>query len=58
MLDVCESTVKVHMRHIMKKLHARNRTDLAIKATDVFLASVRTGLAPVPALLNPPVDEL
>jgi ATP/maltotriose-dependent transcriptional regulator MalT len=30
---MCESTVKVHVRHIMKKLRAKNRTDVAIKAT-------------------------
>jgi DNA-binding NarL/FixJ family response regulator len=32
-LNMCESTVKVHVRHIMKKLAAKNRTDVAIKAT-------------------------
>lgn len=32
-LNMCESTVKVHVRHIMKKLRAKNRTDVAIKAT-------------------------
>jgi DNA-binding NarL/FixJ family response regulator len=31
-LNMCESTVKVHVRHIMKKLQAKNRTDVAIKA--------------------------
>ena len=31
-LNMCESTVKVHLRNIMKKLGARNRTDVAIKA--------------------------
>jgi DNA-binding NarL/FixJ family response regulator len=30
-LNMCESTVKVHVRRIMKKLHARNRTEVAIK---------------------------
>jgi DNA-binding NarL/FixJ family response regulator len=30
-LDLCESTVKVHIRSIMKKLHARNRTEIAFK---------------------------
>ena len=28
-LDMCESTVKVHVRHIMKKLKATNRTQVA-----------------------------
>ena len=31
-LCICEGTVKVHLRNIMKKLNARNRTDVAIKA--------------------------
>jgi DNA-binding NarL/FixJ family response regulator len=35
-LNLCESTVKVHIRRIMKKLRAKNRTDVAIKATDLF----------------------
>ncbi|MDR6293102.1 DNA-binding NarL/FixJ family response regulator [Inquilinus ginsengisoli] len=30
-LDLCESTVKVHIRSIMKKLQARNRTEIAFK---------------------------
>ena len=30
-LNMCESTVKVHVRNIMKKLKAKNRTDVAIK---------------------------
>jgi DNA-binding NarL/FixJ family response regulator len=30
-LNMCESTVKVHVRNLMKKLKAKNRTDLAIK---------------------------
>jgi DNA-binding NarL/FixJ family response regulator len=31
-LNVCEGTVKVHVRNIMRKLKAKNRTDVAIKA--------------------------
>jgi DNA-binding NarL/FixJ family response regulator len=31
-LDMCESTVKVHVRRIMKKLGARNRTEVALIA--------------------------
>jgi DNA-binding NarL/FixJ family response regulator len=38
-LNMCESTVKVHVRHIMKKLRAKNRTDVAIKATDLLACS-------------------
>jgi DNA-binding NarL/FixJ family response regulator len=29
-LNLCESTVKVHVRNIMKKLKAKNRTDVAM----------------------------
>ena len=38
-LNMCESTVKVHVRHIMKKLRAKNRTEVAIKATDLLSCS-------------------
>ena len=31
-LNMCESTVKVHVRNLMKKLNAKNRTDVAIQA--------------------------
>ena len=31
-LNMCESTVKVHVRNIMKKMKAKNRTEVAIKA--------------------------
>ncbi|WP_136625483.1 response regulator transcription factor, partial [Mesorhizobium norvegicum] len=30
-LNLCESTVKVHIRNIMKKLKATNRTEVAYK---------------------------
>ncbi|WP_028750069.1 response regulator transcription factor [Rhizobium leucaenae] len=30
-MDLCESTVKVHIRNIMKKLNATNRTEVAYK---------------------------
>lgn len=35
-MDMCESTVKVHVRNIMKKLNATNRTEIAYKLTDMF----------------------
>ena len=35
-LNMCESTVKVHVRNIMKKLNAKNRTDVAIKSQTVL----------------------
>ena len=38
-LNLCESTVKVHVRNIMKKLRAKNRTDVAIKARTTFAPS-------------------
>ena len=31
-LSICEGTVKVHLRNVMKKLKAKNRTEVAIKA--------------------------
>jgi len=39
-LDMRESTVKVHVRNIMKKLNARNRTEVA------FLANAMAGAQP------------
>jgi DNA-binding NarL/FixJ family response regulator len=35
-LDMCESTVKVHIRNIMKKLHATNRTQVAYLTRGYF----------------------
>ena len=37
-LNMCESTVKVHVRRIMKKLNAKNRTDVAIKSQTAISA--------------------
>ena len=31
-LNICESTLKVHVRNLMQKMKAKNRTDLAMKA--------------------------
>jgi DNA-binding NarL/FixJ family response regulator len=36
-LNMCESTVKAHVRNVMKKLKAKNRTDVAIKAQTALL---------------------
>lgn len=35
-LSMCESTVKVHMRNIMKKLGVRNRTEVALMAAQLL----------------------
>jgi DNA-binding NarL/FixJ family response regulator len=35
-LNMCESTVKVHVRNIMKKLKAKNRTEVAFKVRSLF----------------------
>ncbi|MFC6486449.1 response regulator transcription factor [Nitratireductor sp. GCM10026969] len=35
-LNMCESTVKVHVRNIMKKLNATNRTEVAYRVRDLF----------------------
>jgi DNA-binding NarL/FixJ family response regulator len=35
-LAMCENTVRAHMRSIMKKLNARNRTEAAIKARHIL----------------------
>ena len=39
-LNMCESTVKVHVRNLMKKMKAKNWTDLAMKAQIPIAASV------------------
>ena len=38
-LGMCESTVKVHIRSIMKKLKVRNRTELALKSFELHIGS-------------------
>ena len=35
-LGMCEGTVKVHLRRIMKKIKARNRTEVAIKSSELL----------------------
>jgi DNA-binding NarL/FixJ family response regulator len=51
-LNMCESTVKVHVRHIMKKLHAKNRTDVAIKGAEIAAASARADSGASPSLFS------
>ena len=41
-LNMCESTVKVHVRHLMRKLHARNRTQVVVQ-TQQMIGHVRVG---------------
>jgi DNA-binding NarL/FixJ family response regulator len=41
-LDMGESTVKVHIRNIMRKLNARNRTEVAVKIEDFRRAPFAT----------------
>jgi DNA-binding NarL/FixJ family response regulator len=33
-LNLCESTVKIHVRNIMKKMHAKNRTEIAFRVNN------------------------
>lgn len=40
-LNMCESTVKVHVRNIMKKLKAKNRTQVAYMANELLRAEGR-----------------
>ncbi len=37
-LNMCESTVKVHVRNIMKKLNAKNRTEVAYRANELLVS--------------------
>ena len=48
-LNMCESTVKVHVRNIMKKLHAKNRTEVAFLTSELVHKSAA-------ALPNPSID--
>lgn len=41
-LDLHESTVKVHIRNIMRKLKATNRTEVAYKINDLFPLDTRS----------------
>ena len=38
-LNMSEHTVKVHLRHIMRKLKAKNRTEVAVMSGDLFAGS-------------------
>lgn len=41
-LGVSEATVKVHIRHVLKKFNASNRTQIAIRASDGALSAAFT----------------
>ena len=55
-LNMCESTVKVHVRNLMKKMKAKNRTDLAMKAQIPYTSQrLDGGLEPALAPWRPAV---
>ena len=43
-LGMCESTVKVHIRNVMKKLKATNRTEVAYKMDTLFPCDTRVSM--------------
>ncbi|HEX4768318.1 MAG TPA: response regulator transcription factor [Lichenihabitans sp.] len=48
-LNMCESTVKVHVRNIMRKMCAKNRTEVAYLSNQMFGTIDKVGLSPVAA---------
>ena len=44
-LNMCEATVKVHVRNIMKKMHARNRTHAAYLANQMRGEEISRGVS-------------
>jgi DNA-binding NarL/FixJ family response regulator len=46
-LAICEGTVKIHIRRIMKKLRVENRTQAALVAMNLQLAGVRNLTVPI-----------
>lgn len=44
-LNMCESTVKVHVRNIMKKMKAKNRTQIAFFANEMLTQDGRAAMA-------------
>jgi DNA-binding NarL/FixJ family response regulator len=47
-LGMCESTVKVHIRHIMKKLNARNRTQVVLLTNNANIGPAEEFAAQLP----------
>ena len=44
-LNMCESTVKVHIRNLMRKLDAKNRTEAAYKLNAILPQTAQSGLS-------------
>lgn len=57
-LNLCESTVKVHIRNIMKKLGATNRTEVAYKIGDMIHTKPGFDAGWTPAVRHPILQEL
>lgn len=53
-LRMCESTVKVHVRQIMRKLKASNRTQAALHALELTREATNGALSATPALPDEP----
>ena len=51
-LNMCESTLKVHVRNLMQKMKAKNRTDLAMKAQIPIAASTSVAALTRPSRHN------
>ena len=51
-LNMCESTVKVHVRSIMKKLRARNRTHVACMTLNLPASQSETGVDTDPRIAS------
>ncbi len=47
-LGICEGTVKVHLRNVMKKLKAKNRTEVAIKAQTALRLNMQGSVLGLP----------
>lgn len=41
-LDICEGTVKIHVKNLMRKLHARSRLEVALMGLGVNTKSLIT----------------
>jgi DNA-binding NarL/FixJ family response regulator len=54
-LNMSESTVKVHVRNIMKKLQARNRTEVAFLTQRMFPIGIPCGVSSLSTLERPRV---